>query len=209
MIQWSDRRIVWGLSAFLFTSSVEATTPPPKNENLLIADFEQGKAETLAGLSWVTFADEQLGGASSAQSTVAQPGAQGSQGALRVSFKLASGFQSPFTSVWALLGKEGLATDLSTYRGLRFYARSNAGTYMASVGQFIAGRSMRAMAPIEVKPDWTLVEVPFEKFARMPPPPAGANMPPVSKDVVSIGIQVMSPTPGQFDIEIDQVEVYK
>lgn len=68
---------------------------------------------------------------------------------------------------------------------------------------------MRAMAPFEVKPAWTLVEVPFEKFARMPPPPAGLTLPPVSKDAVSIGIQLMSPTPGQFAIEIDQVEVYK
>jgi hypothetical protein len=192
----------------LLFSLIAGATARMRNGNLMVADFEGGKVETVSGLALPAIADEQLGGTSEARLTLSRPGAQASRGALRISFRMADGFATPFSSVWALLGAEGLAIDLSAYRGVRFYARSEGGAFLASIGQY-PGRSTRATAPFEVKPAWALVEIPFDKFGPLPPPPAGQAPAFVAKDVFMIGFSVASHLRGQFDLELDQLEVYK
>ncbi len=180
-----------------------------KNENLMLADFEGGKAETNAGLSLVIVADEQLGGNSEVRLTPGQPGAAASRTALRMSFVVADGFATPFASVWAPLGAEGLAEDLSAYKGVRFYARSEKGVFLAGIGKYTSGRSTRATAPFAVTPAWTLVEIPFDKFKAVPPPPPDPSAIFEAKGVISVGFSMGSPARGQFDLEIDQLEIYK
>lgn len=175
-------------------------------DNLMIADFDSAKVETVAGLALPVLADEQLGGTSSAQLTLIHPGAQGSQGALHISFRVEDGFARPFSAVVALLGAEGLAADLSAYRGVRFYARSRGGAFSADVARF-AGRTMRYSTPLEVKPEWTLVELPFGKFTGGAPPDNPTPL--VPKDVISVGFSVAPGERGQFDLDVDQVEIYK
>lgn len=172
----------------------------------MIADFEGAKVETVTGLALPVLADEQLGGNSTAQLTLIHPGAHASKGALRISFKVEDGFAAPFSAVVALLGDEGLATDLSAYRGVRFYARSRAGAFNADVARF-AGRAIRYSTPLEVKAEWTLVELPFEKFIGGAPPDKPGPLAP--KDVISVGFSLAPPQRGQFDLEVDQVEIYK
>lgn len=174
--------------------------------NLMLADFEGERVESVRGLALPVVADEQFGGTSTARLTLIHPGAQASHGALRISFVIADGVARPFSSVSVLMGDESLATDLSAYRGLRFYARSGRGNFLASVGRF-TGRFVRYMAPFPVKPEWTLVELPFDKFT--PVPPAAKDAALVPADVVSVGFSVASDLRGQLDLEIDQVEVYK
>jgi len=180
---------------------------------LMVANFDGGHVETVQGLALVVIADEQLGGMSEARLTVIHPGAEGSRGGARISFRIADGFATPFAGVWALLGAEGLATDLSTYRGLRFHARSKDGSFLAGVGQF-AGQAMLYMAPFDVRPEWTVVDLPFDKFRRAAPTgaPVGADGPAsalVPKSVTSIGFSVSGKLRGQFDLEIDQVQLYR
>jgi len=59
-----------------------------QNGNLMVADFEGGKVETVQGLALVPFTDEQLGGTSEARLTLSHPGADGSRGALQISFRI-------------------------------------------------------------------------------------------------------------------------
>ena len=191
------------LLAWLFAG----TAAPAQDGNLVVADFEGGKVETLLGLALIVIADEQLGGLSEARLALSHPGAQASRGAMRISFRVADGFAYPFSSVWAILGAEGLATDLSAYRGLRFYARSQGGTFQAGVGQFSGGQPKRYMASFEAKPEWTLVEVPFDKLQLSPPTGAASAF--VPKDLTSIGFSAPSRLRGEVDLEIDQLEVYK
>jgi len=179
----------------------------PQGGSLAIADFEGGKLETLSGLALAAITDEQLGGTSEARLTLTHPGAQGSRGALRISFLMTDGFPRPFAQVSALLGKEGLATDMSAYRGLRFQARSKGGTFFAGVGQF-SGQAVSYRAPFEIKPEWTLVEIPFDTLKRYYPP-ASTPSAFVPKDLVTIDFSAGSQLRGQFDLEIDQLELYK
>jgi hypothetical protein len=178
---------------------------------MVVADFDGGKVETVKGLALVVLADEQLGGTSTANLAVFKPGATGSKGALRISFNITAAFPAPFDGVWALLGTDGMPTDLSAYRGVRFQARSKNGTFLAGVGQY-AGRTAFYLAPFDVTPEWASVEIPFDKFKLMPPPgapPAANPAPLVPNGVVSLTFNISSQLRGQFDLEIDQVELYR
>lgn len=193
-------------SLMLLFPAAAGAANPPESDVLRIADLDHGKIESVAGLAPVPIADDQMGGASETRFALVQPGAQGSPGALRISFQTADGFPYPFAGAWVLLGAEGLPADLSAYRGMRFYARSTGGSFQAGVTQ-VSGRLMRYMATFETKPDWTLVEVPFDKLQQSPP--TGKPAPLVPKDVTSVGFAVSSRLRGQFDLEIDQLELYK
>jgi hypothetical protein len=171
----------------------------------MIADFEGGKTETVTGLALPVISDEQVGGPSTATLTLVSPGAQSSRAGLRISFEIADGYSNPFSSVWALLGEKGLATDLSAFKGLRFYARSSSGAYSAGMNQF--GSRLRPTAVFEVKPEWTLVELPFEGFRTGPP--GGPPTPFVPKDMTAIGFSIAPNLRGRFELDIDQVEFYK
>lgn len=205
---------IWSSCFVLLAALAGGVAARAQSANLVIADFESGKAETAAGLAMPVLADEQFGGNSGGDLSIVRPGAQGSGHALRVTFKIADGFVTPFTSVWAMLGNEGLATDLSAYKGLRFYVRSPGGSFAAGIGRYVTGRSTRHVVPIEVKPEWTLVELPFEKFAATSPggrPGASPNelAPFAPTSVTSIGFNVSPQSRGQFELEIDQLEAYK
>ncbi len=200
--------------ALAAAAAAPAPSPPaPSNARPavgpLVADFEGGRAETNAGLAVVAITDEQFGGTSEAKMTIVKPGANGSHAALHVAFRMGSDFAYAFSGVWALLGERGLATDLSAYRGIRFYARSASpgAAFLAGTGQFTAAGSPLYMAPFEVKPEWTLVELPFDKLQRFFPPGKGPAYAP--KDVVSIGFSVSPSLRGRYDLEIDQLELYK
>ena len=164
-----------------------------QRDSLVIADFDAGKAETKSGLSLWLFCDEQYGGTSQARASLIHPGAQGTSGALRISFRVTDDFPTPFAGAWAMVGPEGLATDLSAYRGVRFYARSK------DAAAFSAGE------------EWTLVDLTFEKFQLAVPPGArAADASPLdAKDVTSIGVAVASKLRGQFVLDIDRIELYR
>ena len=182
-----------------------------QRDSLVIADFDAGKAETKSGLSLWLFCDEQYGGTSQARASLIHPGAQGSTGALRISLRVTDDFPTPFAGAWAMVGPEGLATDLSAYRGVRFYARSkDAAAFSAGIVTF-PGQLKRYMAPFGAGEEWTLVDLTFEKFQLAVPPGArAADASPLdAKDVTSIGVAVAPKLRGQFVLDIDRIELYR
>lgn len=178
---------------------------------LVIADFDGEKIETRSGLSLWPFADEQFGGTSEARTTLIHPGANASRGALRIVFRVTEEFAAPFAGAWAMVGPEGLATDLSAYRGVRFYARSKErGAFTAGVVRF-PGQVTRYMTPFETRSDWTVVELPFDKFRKVPPAgtPATDEALLVTNDVTAIGFSVAPQLRGQFELDVDRIELYR
>src|SRR4051794_5567100 len=136
------------LLAVLATGPARAQDAKPGG-SLLIADFDGGKVETVnavGGFALAPITDEQMGGTSEARMTPSKPGAQGSRGAAQMSFRVTDDFPRPFAGAWALLGPP---TDLTAYKGLRFYARSKGEgkTFLAGIGQFTGGQSANYMAP--------------------------------------------------------------
>src|SRR5262249_2030787 len=95
-------------------------SPRAQSDTLLIGACDSGKGETKSGLWLWPFCDEQYGGTSQARISLIHPGAGGSPGALRISIRITGDFPTPFAGAWAMVGPEGLVTDLSAYRGVRF-----------------------------------------------------------------------------------------
>jgi len=177
-----------------------------QSATLVIADFEGERAETTSGLALWLYSDEQFGGTSEARVALIHPGADGSRGAIRISFRVTADAPLAFAGAWAMVGPEGLATDLSAYRGVRFYARSkDGGAFAAGVVRF-PGRIVRYTMPFQVRPEWTVVELPFDKFQQVPP--AGAS-PLDPKDMTAIGIGAAPQRRGEFEIDVDRIELYR
>src|SRR5437868_6662021 len=137
-----------------------------------IADFDGERTESASGLAIWPYTDEQLGGTSECRVMLVHPGAGGSRGALRISFRVTSDFPAPFAGAWAMVGPEALATDLSAFQGIRFQARSkDRAAFSAGIVRF-PGQLKRYAAPFEIGPDWTIVELPFRAFRFVPLPGA-------------------------------------
>jgi hypothetical protein len=184
---------------------------PPQDHAFLISHFDGKTIDTRSGLSLWPYADDLLGGTSEARSSLIQPGANGSRGALRMDFHLTSEFVAPFSSTWAMVAPEGLTADVSAYRGLRFYARSATPTaFYAGVVRF-AGQIRRYTTTFEASTAWTLIELPFDRFREVPPPGAPASSETLSapRDVTSVGFGTAPKLQGDFRLEIDRVEFYR
>ena len=110
-----------------------------------------------------------------------------------------------------MIGPEGLATDVSAYRGVRFYARSkDQMSFTCGIISF-PGQVRRYVGPFEVGPEWTRIEVPFDKFALVAMPGQSetdaTRLDP--RNVTSIGVSVAPRLRGQFKIDIDQLALYR
>lgn len=198
-------------SVILTVALAASSITRAQNSTFVVSDFDGEKIESRAGLSLVVWADEQFGGTSEARLALIQPGADKSRGALRISFRVTDEFPNPFVGAWAMVGRDALATDLTAYRGVRFSARSKDATaFTAGVVRF-PGQVTRYMMPFEVRPEWTVVELPFDKFQEltMRGTPAAKGSPLVPKDVTAVGINVASGQRGQFEIDVDRIELYR
>ncbi len=196
----------------LFASLLVAGRPARAQDgSLLVADFDGDKVQTKAGLMLMTIADEQFGGTSEAQLSLIRPGANGSRGALHVAFHVTNEFAAPFAGAWALIGPQGRAIDLSSYRGVRFHARGkDGGSFTAGIVRY-AQQTLRYLAPFDVKTEWTLVDLPFTTFRQELPPnaPTATPAPFVPTDVTTIGFMAPPSRRGAFDLDIDQLELYR
>lgn len=195
---------------FVVLLSLAAMGTQAQNASMPIADFEGKTIETVHGLTPAVIADEQLGGTSGARLTWIQPGAEGSRGALRISYQMTSDFATPFAGAWAPLGPKGLAADLSAYRGVRFRARTKGGSFRASIFQMSAPPKVY-MAAFEAGSEWTLVELPFETFRRVAQTgaPITDPAPLVPTNVTTIGFNLSPELRGQFELDIDHWELYR
>jgi len=182
-----------------------------QTDALRIADFDDAKLESRSGLAVWPYADDQFGGTSDAKVTLIRPGARASRGALHVAFRVTNDWATPFAGVWMIVARDGQSTDLTAYRGIRFFARSkNGGAFAAGIIQFRGGLR-RYFADFQTTSDWTLVELPFETFKLSGPAPGSpTNIGSMDrKDITSIGVSVAPQRRGQFELDIDEIECYR
>src|SRR5262245_22440424 len=178
---------------------------------LTIADFDGEKIATTSGLLLMTLDDEQFGGTSRTQLSLIHPGAGASRGALHIAFHLTNEFATPVASAWALLGTQGLATDLSAYRGVRFDVRSaGGGSFIASIVQY-SSPPKRYSAPFEAGAEWTVVDLPFARFHQAPAPGTTADGPAdlTPTAATSVGFMVPPQRFGQHGLDVDRLEIYR
>lgn len=165
---------------------------------LTVDDFEDGDRRAASGLSWISIADDLMGGASTADHEVTAGGPSGGR-ALRVSGEVAP---DGFAGAWVALDGRGRATDVSDFSGIRLRVRGPGSLQVALRGGPRAGANYAA--PIEARSDWTSVDVPFETLkAQRPESPAFDP-----HSVRWLGVGVRAPRSGRYAFELDEVGLY-
>jgi hypothetical protein len=209
MIATRAVRVIAGVMAFVGVLGISLVRA--QVGALTIADFDGEKIATTSGLLLMTVDDEQFGGTSRTQLSLIHPGAGASRGAVHIAFRLTKEFATPLAGAWALLGTQGLATDLSAYRGMRFHARSaDGGSFVAGLVQY-STPPKRYQAPFETGAEWTVVDLPFEKFHQAPAPGTTAVGPAdlTPTAVTSIGFLAPAQRFGEYALDVDGLEVYR
>lgn len=164
---------------------------------LTIDDFANKDLRAAPGLSWISIADDLMGGASHADLEVVGTGA--SRHALRVTGEVAA---SGFAGAWVALDGRARATDVGDFRGIRLRIRGNG---VVQVG-LRAGPSsgFNYMAPIDTGPAWKAVEIPFDRLqTTMKAAPAFDR-----KSARWLGVSVGAGRAGRFEFEIGDVGLY-
>jgi hypothetical protein len=168
--------------------------PPPGSESGLVSDFEAGTVAARYG-SWITISDSQGGGKSTASMAVAGDGANGSRGALRVRGDVVAGAQLAFAGVLFVPGSApGEAVNLSAKKTVRFWAKGDGKTYLVALTTESRQNQMPATQPFVAGPEWREYSFPISAFQTD------------GRDVTGLGF-AQGQTPGEFELELDQVEI--
>ena len=187
--------LAWSLGML---SALAAAGVEGQGRVLTVDDFEDGDRRAASGLSWISIADDLLGGASNADLQVT-PGDPGAPRVLRVSGEIAP---DGWAGAWVALDGRARATDVSDFSGIRLRVRGPGTLQVALRGGPRAGANYAA--PIEVRSDWTSVDVPFETLeAQRPESPAFDP-----RSVRWLGVGVRAPRSGRYAFELDEVGLY-
>lgn len=163
---------------------------------LTIDDFQDGDRRAASGLSWISIADDLMGGASHADLQVVREG-QGR--ALKVAGEVAAG---GFAGAWVALDGRARAADISDFTGVRLRLRGQGTLQVALRAGPMPGYNYAAT--VAAGPDWTQVDVPFDTLAPMKP-----GHPPFDRKAVRwIGVSVRGEQAGPFEFAIDDVRLY-
>jgi hypothetical protein len=163
-----------------------------------VDDFEDGDRRAASGLSWISVADDLMGGSSIAELRVTTPGAR-SRHALQVAGEVAP---NGFAGAWVALDGRAQPTDVTDFDGIRLRIRGS-GTFQLGLR---AGPlpGFNYMAPVEGGKDWTQVVVPFVSLQA-----SSQSAPAVDLRTARwLGVSTRSGRPGRFEFEIDDVELY-
>ena len=167
----------------------------PKVTPRLLTGFEDLTTDTLAANGWVPSNDTTAGGNSAVELSVTTDGADRSDGALRITGEIASGFAFPWAGVMISLAPGVMQpVDASDIRTLVFHARGEGKTYRVMAFAESLGR-VPATVGFDAAGDWSRIEIPLESFPGLDPTGAMAFLIGGPADL------------GSFRLEIDNVEL--
>ena len=171
--------------------------PPAGSESGTVSTFDDGKIAANYG-SWTTSTDEVIGGKSKSSIDIAQPGANGSKGALKISGEIIPG-GGQFSWAGAMFAPGNAPMEPATRSGkkeISFWAKGDGDAYMLVV--LTASRSgqngMPAMTQFVPGKEWKQFTFPFTTFQT-----DGGDL--------SGFLFAASEPPGKFESQIDDVEI--
>ncbi len=172
--------------------------PPAGSESGMVSSFDEGKVAANYGM-WIPAGDSMNGGKSIATLNIAEPGADGTKGALQVNGEVVGGQSVPFAFAGALFspGSSPMQpANLSGKKAISFWAKGDGKTYtMVVLTEERNGSSgAPAMTSFVAGPEWELYTFPFSTFETD------------GGDLTGLGF-VHAQEPGKFQFELDQVEI--
>lgn len=181
---WKDGYPVSREAAATALSPEIASAP----EGPVVADFEDG-LDSGFGFGWQVTTDAMNGGASTADLVV-------EDGALVVRGETRTGFAFPWAgAIWFLGDQPMQAVDFSGRGVLRFRARGDGRSYAVMLFGAGAAATVPPMVPFVAGPEWTVVEIPLERFATADP-----------SIIAGLAFGAQAPL-GPFAFELDDVEI--
>jgi imidazolonepropionase-like amidohydrolase len=177
------------------SASERRTAVPTGLGNGLISDFEGDKIASNFGSGWVVTTDAILGGKSQAEMSLAEGGAAGGRQCLRVQGRIADQGTIRWAGVMFVPGSSFMTPmDLSSRKGLRFWARGSGGSFTVMVYTQSSGFIPHVQL-LPLGPEGKEYDFPFEKF--------GVD----GHDVMAIAVAASS-APSEFSFEIDDVRLF-
>ncbi|WP_423927177.1 CIA30 family protein [Candidatus Palauibacter sp.] len=168
------------------TASSPEIAPAP--EGAIVVDFEDGIGSGF-GSGWQVTTDAMNGGASTAELVVAD-------GALVVRGETRAGFAFPWAgAIWFPGPQPMQAVDFSGRSVLRFRTRGDGRSYTVMLFGAGAAATVPPMVPFVAGPEWTVVEIPLERFATADP-----------SIIAGLAFGAQAPL-GSFAFELDDVEI--
>ena len=171
--------------------------PPAGSESGVVSTFDEGKVSSIYG-SWIVNTDAMIGGKSKASLAIAEPGANSSKGALKVSGEIIPG-GGQFSWAGAMFTPASAPMEpanLSNKKEISFWAKGDGDSYMLIV--LTAARSgqngMPAMTSFVATREWKRYTFPFTTFQTD------------GSDILEFLFAASQP-PGKFEFQIDQVEI--
>ncbi len=161
----------------------------------LIADFDNGNIDSVFGSGWMLSTDDMIGGSSTAAMTVAEAGADGSAGAMRVDGTIAGTGPARWAGPMFFPGVSQFApANLSEHSGISFMVRGD-GQPVAIMMFAVSLGQVPSQQYAGTSDEWTRVELRFEDFAGLDA--AGLQ-----------GVLFSGTESGDFEFEIDDLRVW-
>jgi beta-glucosidase len=168
--------------------------PPAGSESALVSDFEDPKKLSTYG-QWMATSDNGEGTGSTASIAPVAGGANGSAGALRVSGEVKAGPQFVWAGAMLGLGTPGgEAANLSSKRGVSFWAKGDSQPYAVSLMTESRSGQMPVFEVVTLGPEWKQYSFPLSAFETN------------GSDVVGFAI-ARTQVAGRFQFDLDQVEI--
>ncbi|MBK9577107.1 MAG: glycoside hydrolase family 9 protein [Fibrobacteres bacterium] len=169
---------------------------------LVMDDFELAGLTSPAGGGWITYQDS-LSNATT-WTRAKTPGAEGSKACGRLEARL-SGVSGYAGASGALAPSYG-EVDLSAYAGIRFRARTNAGTLRVQIPTTTTNTAYNHFeSPVPADTAWRLFEVPFAKLKQS----WGTASPWTPSKAIQAGFLVGNNTSKDLWAELDDIEFYQ
>ena len=160
----------------------------------MVSNFDDLKVSAKYGF-WRTSTDAEIGGQSTATMNAVEGGAKGTRGALRVTGEVIPGAQFLWAGVFFHPGSSPEeVVDLSQKKTISFWAKGMAKPYSIAVQTQTNAGSVPTILPFVTGPEWKQYAFPLSSF--------GTD----GHDVTAI-VLVRSQEAGQFEFELDEVEI--
>ncbi len=160
----------------------------------LVSDFESDEPSTTFGTGWEVSTDSMMGGASTAETSIIDGGANSSAHALEVKGELKPGFQFPWAGALFNPGAQPFApVNLSSRAGISFTIRGDQGTCRIMVFDQALGR-IPATVDVPITGEWATHSIPFTDFNGI----EGTGI---------MGILFSAGAEGAFSFQIDDVRL--
>jgi TolB-like protein len=135
-----------------------------------------------------------------------KPGYNGSKACIHFTYALDPGAKDPFAGAGTNLKADYSSTDMSQYMGVRFYAKGT-GQVLVRFGTETTRKTYNyPLYLLSLKPDWTLIEIPFSDFK---PPEWGPKYEFKTTEIFSFEIGNINTQTARADMYIDDIGFFK